>query len=47
MRGTAAGNSGTTVYNPNTKGERLRSLSPFSCPSNSPKTADPLPDIEA
>ena len=30
-----------------TKGERLHSLSLFSCPANSPKTAEPLPDIEA
>ena len=48
-RGARAGqpdDAETTAF-PNTKGEGLRSLSPFSCPSNSPKTAEPLPDIEA
>lgn len=44
---TAAGSPGAAVYRPNTKGERLHSLSLFSCPANSPKTAEPLPDIEA
>lgn len=42
-----AGSPGAAVYRPNTKGERLHSLSLFSCPANSPKTAEPLPDIEA
>ena len=44
---TAAGSPGAAVYRPNTKGERLHSLSLFSCPAKSPKTAEPLPDIEA
>ena len=44
---TTAGSPGAAVYRPNTKGERLHSLSLFSCPANSPKPAEPLPDIEA